>query len=391
MPNHLFNLAETTRQSNQAERQRQQNRLLRGQAQNQPTAIANQNRLSELNIQRGEAQNQLAQRQLTAEEFRQENAQHAIAAERDATTLETIRRLPEGQRQQAYQQVVGQLDMGVQQQMPQWNDVQAQDVINQAQDFQEFIKGPKRGRLTAGVDGGKPGFFQQDPRTGDLARVPGAQPTPKKGISVTTPGGTSIQIGGSGEQTTPLDKVGARKEKTEIIKAEKTLATIASINKLYNPDYFTYEAAGLQWLSSKAKKLGISKSAAVKKMTQGRTKLFNEIRQFFNAYRKDITGAAASITELELLMLSTINPDQDSDDFEASLEQLTEATLRGRRLHQRILREGVPVNSDEYEVTHNALWGSGEDDDPEARGEELVDQGMTFEQATEQLKKEGYR
>jgi len=236
---------------------------------------------------------------------------------------------------------------------------------------------------------GKPVFLQVD-KAGGVKELEGYIPPAKKGISVETPGGVKVQIGGSGEQTTGLDKVGARKEKEKIIKGLSTLDSIAHLEKTYRPEFFRIEGGAKQKYAHWTDYLGLDLDEGIKKFNEDRTEYFNSVKQWFNAYRKDITGAAAAMSEIKMLEGSVMNTKQAPHEHEASMRQLKAKVKRAIRLSQKILREGVPLGSKEYTRRHNAAWKAGEDDDPDERGKELEAQGLSFEERIEQLEKEGY-
>jgi len=209
-----------------------------------------------------------------------------------------------------------------------------------------------------------------------------------KGITLTTAAGDVLQVGG--DETMKLDKPTARTQQKQLIDSENAIASIKSIRDRYKPDFFTYKGAGKGAISHQMGKLGIEKGKELKQFANERKFIFNEIGQMFNAYRKEITGAAASVGELKMLKDTFINTDLDPDEFLAALDQYEEKVLRGQRIARKLLREGVKVGSKEFGTAHDKAWVSGGDDNIDTRGDELESQGMTEEQVIQRLKDEGY-
>ena len=81
-------------------------------------------------------------------------------------------------------------------------------------------------------------------------------------------------------------------------------------------------------------------------------------------------------------------------EFEAAFETYKKEAARVLRLKRAILRSGLPVGTEEFgSQLDSAFLGGAQansDQDADARGYELEQQGLTPEEVTEQLIEEGY-
>tara|TARA_B100002003_G_scaffold241756_1_gene263859 strand:- start:327 stop:1568 length:1242 start_codon:yes stop_codon:yes gene_type:complete len=163
----------------------------------------------------------------------------------------------------------------------------------------------------------------------------------------------------------------------------------AALTKTYDPEFLTYRNQGEAWLTKQAEKLGVSVDDARKQMLKDRTKFIQGVEGMFNAYRKEITGAAAAVQELERLKKAFINMDMSPSEFEAGLEFFLDESRRALRLKRKLLREGV--SGADIGGMLDDLFLGGADDNWKDRAAELRQNDMTPEQAIEQIKAEGYQ
>ncbi|MHC4984335.1 MAG: hypothetical protein ACYTF6_14360 [Planctomycetota bacterium] len=125
-------------------------------------------------------------------------------------------------------------------------------------------------------------------------------------------------------------------------------------------------------------------------------KFFTSAEQFFNAYRKHITGAQAAVKELEILRESTISgKGMTWGEFRARVGVLKDKVMREVRLHNRLLATGFPKGTTP-DVAVRAMLGTADNfdspDDEERRFLQLSDPvlNLSDEQIAEQLAFEGY-
>lgn len=184
---------------------------------------------------------------------------------------------------------------------------------------------------------------------GNMKPVEGYQPIPKKGTSlVVGPDGQvefsqgGMALGGNSvpNQKTTSDLQG------DIATAQKTLTGLDQIADNYKSDYLTYFGRGRAKLASElGKTLGNRADAS---FLAGRTKFKTSVEQFFNQYRKEITGAAASVQELDRLKQSMLNTDLSPVEFEAAYSQFRDMTNRSLAIKQKLLAQGIPLGSKEF-------------------------------------------
>lgn len=221
-------------------------------------------------------------------------------------------------------------------------------------------------------------------------------PQPRSGISLRTAAGDVLSIGGDGKQQEimkPLDKVNARELEKDLISNQGSIEKIDKIRKEYetNKNLLTFKGDAQNFIDKKQAYLfpeSIGKEA--KQRLGSNAKFKNLINTEFNAYRREITGAAAALLELAKLKDAMFNEDQDRFSFDASLDNYLSELKRAQRLKRRILREGLSLGTPEGQKRHDALWLSRDDDDINARAAELIQSGKTEEQAFKQMEMEGY-
>jgi hypothetical protein len=205
---------------------------------------------------------------------------------------------------------------------------------------------------------------------------------------------TTIQMPGA-EQRQPLTKPMVTRLQGDLIANQKMLSHLQSVSSLANPKYFS--------LWGRIKNKGAKLTAQVNpewlpKAAEGdleaRRKLNNEVEQLFNEYRKHITGAAASVKELQMLRDTMFNMSLSWPEFKASLEQFQEKLTRSMRLQRKVLREGANLTPEQAEARMDQLYMAGADartlTDMEAREAELRALGMGEADALAALVGEGY-
>jgi len=139
-----------------------------------------------------------------------------------------------------------------------------------------------------------------------------------------------------------LTKPNATKVQENIMNAESALSNLDSIANRFSGDYLTYSGrikAGAGRLLDKA-----GMDTDMTKMNATRAQFRNEVNQFFNQYRKDITGAAASEKELEQLKDSILNENMGPAEFKAAYDQFVTKVKGQLEMNKKIARSGVKVS-----------------------------------------------
>lgn len=188
----------------------------------------------------------------------------------------------------------------------------------------------------------------------------------------------------------PLDKSVSKAAQEKVISAGESLARLQRIKDTYKPEYLTYQGKAENYLSSIKSKAGVDLSPQEKEDLQQRRKFTQAVNYDFNQYRKEITGAAAAVSELENLKKAALNDDLGPDEFEAAFSEYVEERQRSLRIYNKLLREGLKPGTKQFGSALDQLFIGSGDDDINARGDELEANGLSEEQVLEQLKLEGY-
>lgn len=181
----------------------------------------------------------------------------------------------------------------------------------------------------------------------------------------------------------------------QLVTFERNISDLTRIEEQFKPEFLTFLGRGQSFLSSIKSKAGAGLDKDEKRFLQQRTRFTNNINQFFNRYRKDITGAAASVQELESLKKSMFNEDLSPAEFEASFGEFKSGVLRSRRLVRKLLREGIQGSlkdkKSDVAKQFNAQFLGGGDDDPTIRINEIRASGVEDREEIKRiLKNEGY-
>lgn len=212
-------------------------------------------------------------------------------------------------------------------------------------------------------------------------------PYKSKGLEIRTADGTIISQGGSGQGIDQdLTKPVVTELQKDIAGLSKNVADLDIIAESYNPEFNTFqykaENAANKFFDRFGTPLDKSKIGEYKKYQ-------NNVKQFFNAYKKEITGSAAAVQEIQDLRESLFDIDSSPTEFEAGLKQVQDTVKRHLRIKRKLLREGVSGKKLNQQFD-NAIK-QGIDDNPRDRALELKKQGgITPKEVREMLIKEGY-
>ena len=206
---------------------------------------------------------------------------------------------------------------------------------------------------------------------------------PDGSISVVT--GKDVGAGIQKKTTTDIEK--------KLVSAEENILNLNRIEQQFKPDYLTYLGRGKAFISSIKSKAGGKLSEEERSFMGGRRKFTENINRFFNQYRKEITGAAASVQELSSLKKAMFNEDLSPAEFEASFNEFKSSVLRNQRLHRKLLRDGVRGNfknkKSQAAKRLDQLHTSGADDSVLDRINDLKEKKSEAEML-EILQNEGY-
>lgn len=237
--------------------------------------------------------------------------------------------------------------------------------------------------IRQGVDPqtGQPGFYQF--ANGQLVgKVEGVNPPAQTGI-VVGPDGT-VTVGA------PLSSGNIGKAQEKVTGAIDNLSRLKDIRSTFDPQFLTYVGKGRQAFLKTKERAGVSLDPTEKQYL-GQYRQFSEgVEQFFNQYKKDITGAAAAVAEISALKDSIINTDLSPTEFTSSYDRLVNEATRTINIQNSLLEKGLSPSSKDFQNQADQLFLSGRGKNFMQRGMELEKQGLNDEQIKQQLRLEGY-
>lgn len=195
--------------------------------------------------------------------------------------------------------------------------------------------------------------------------------------------------GAQGGPAVPLNSAVGRESQQAAITASENLDNLDRIASQFNPDFLTYQGKGRAMLAEVMDKAGTARPEQ-RDLLKAKQAFSQGVSKFFNAYRKEITGAAATEKELEQLKDAVINMDQSPAQFQASLAEMRASIAHTLRIKNRLLREGLRVGSKRFGARMDKLYREGADDDAMTRGEELEQAGKSDDEVVRILVTEGY-
>lgn len=145
-------------------------------------------------------------------------------------------------------------------------------------------------------------------------------------------------------------KAQTTKLQTQVLNSEKTLVKLRKIGDDLDDSFLTYQGKVGAKFGSILDQLGVSKGTpvvggAVKHAAAARA-FKNQVQQHFNAYRKEITGAAAAIAELDRLEQSFLtDKNMGPETFKTVLNQMEGIYVDGIEELKLVLREGIDVSA----------------------------------------------
>lgn len=162
----------------------------------------------------------------------------------------------------------------------------------------------------------------------------------KKGVTVYDPntGQPIMEMGGgSGELGKPVQN----KLQTDILDAENTLANLEAAGGKFSEDYLTLGGRTKAAAGAALDKLGLPDFGGAKEFNAKRSTLIQDVDQFFQEYRKYITGAAAAQREIEDLKKASLDSSLGPTEFMSRYSNLmnkmrSEVDRKKQQLNQGI-------------------------------------------------------
>jgi hypothetical protein len=151
----------------------------------------------------------------------------------------------------------------------------------------------------------------------------------------------------------------------QVIDAEAMQTSLQTLGKDFTPDYFNDISLTKNDLAQWAERKGVDMSVAQEEYTRGRTQFILNTKQMFNAYRKSITGAAASEKELADLEASLFNTKMSPTAAKAALlDLMTNIQLKSfiakNALEKGIMPKGIKPRSKEFGDYIDSVAGAGD-------------------------------
>lgn len=161
------------------------------------------------------------------------------------------------------------------------------------------------------------------------------------------PGSTNVTVGGTTIQNYPLPRRAAGAVIKEVMSFDDSLIRLNRMTGMYKDEYSTYKGQAKGWISSKLEKAGV-KIEDREKYLAGYSKWVQESGQFFNAYRKFITGVAAGEKEIKLLHDTIPNVNDSPTEYKSKMTSLVALTQQLRNRHFDALKLGLKPGTPDY-------------------------------------------
>lgn len=190
---------------------------------------------------------------------------------------------------------------------------------------------------------GQPMLVQQDPQTGQLMPVQGYKPALGSTETIETGPDGSVRIvrGKGAAGTSGMQRSTAGKIEQKLMVLRETAGNLDQIAADFDPQALTYYGKLSAAISATKEQLGRELSPEESARLQSVVKFRNGLDQAFNAYRQEITGAAASVQELDRLQKTMMNTKMSPTEFQAAFEQFSDQIKRGTALYVQMLENGV--------------------------------------------------
>lgn len=211
---------------------------------------------------------------------------------------------------------------------------------------------------------------------------------PSKGMKVYDSQGNLIVDTGGGEMSKKT--VGALEAGS--MGDYEALHQLEEVKNAYADEFLTYAGQAKGFFDKIKEKAGGTLSEDDKKFVAQKKKFDQRVNQFFNTYKKLITGAAASEKEIASLKKAVINTDLSPTQFKAAYDDMVQGYQRSLRINNRLLREGVKKGTKNWGKRFDALYMTGGDDVVNERAEEIQTKNpdMSEDEIADILINEGY-
>lgn len=179
---------------------------------------------------------------------------------------------------------------------------------------------------------------------------PGA--TPSDAINAILAGSSpSVTVNLPGETQQPTNST-LNTLQGNILGAQQSLRDLGRIGSAYSDEYLTAWGRFKSWTGALLDKLG--SEGEWTKFNAQRGTFVQDLRQFFNRYKKEITGAAAGEKEMEMLLDSMINEKLGPTEFASRFNSFVSAAEENLAANQAAASGGIQIGAQVQDVASEA-------------------------------------
>ena len=222
---------------------------------------------------------------------------------------------------------------------------------------------------------------ERDRKPGEIIET-----TPEGGVRIVRGPG----VGQGGART--IGKGATTAIEKELVSIRKQKSSAILLKNAFDPGILTLMGRVRNKFTSFASFIGLSNeqigSENIKHLRKAR-RLNQTIEVVFNEYRRHVTGAAASVQEIQGLKESMLSRDLSPEEFKIALKTYTNSLERAELILVVLLREGVNPKTKAGTERYNEIWSRTTNVAAE-RGFELMKQGFSEGEATRMLALEGF-
>lgn len=207
----------------------------------------------------------------------------------------------------------------------------------------------------------------KDERTGDQKDFAYGEQNPefrayemsKKPAGTTVNNNVSASSGGPA--ASPLTTANTTAQQEKLTSTRESKWALQGLKKMGDPGQFLGALNGAgNWTLAKLDKYVPGSLSPDQEKALGQATVYKQrVEQFFNAYRKLITGAGASVGELNMLRDSVLNSDLSPAQFRAVMDDAISRFEDDEQISSNILKRGIQFGSDDYKEEYAKLRESG--------------------------------
>ncbi len=161
---------------------------------------------------------------------------------------------------------------------------------------------------------------------------------------------TNVNANSGGQANSPLTTANTTEQQKNLISTRDVLHSLDEVRQMGDPAQFLTRGSKLgQFALSEIDKVAPGAIGPDGEKFIGDAVVFrSRIKQFFNNYRKMITGAGASSQELDMLEQSVLNDKLSPAQFKAMLDDTVNKAQRDEKIISNLLQRQVPLGADDF-------------------------------------------